>query len=283
MTTVADEPVLRENPQEFRDYGAAEDHVTRHYRMMRENQTVSYVLAMKEHFSKFNNGEMTVWEAFDILADLIDASDPDTTLPNIVHMFQTAEAIRAMGEPDWMQLTGLIHDLGKLIYRFGGGAAAGQDGSGGDQWGMVGDTFVVGCPLPDSLVLSKFNTLNPDMKNPAYTSSPIGMYSPHCGLHNTHVAFGHDEYLYMVLKNHPGCSLPQDALDIIRFHSMYCWHQGGAYRDLMIPEDEKMLDVVKRFQKFDLYTKHNDRPDIDALKPYYQSLIDKYIPGKLKW
>lgn len=35
--------------------------------------------------------------------------------------------------------------------------------------------------------------------------------------------------------------------------------------------------------KFDLYTKSTDMPDVEKLKPYYQSLIDKYCPGILKW
>ena len=36
-------------------------------------------------------------------------------------------------------------------------------------------------------------------------------------------------------------------------------------------------------RKFDLYTKSTALPDIEAIKPYYQSLIDKYIPGELEW
>lgn len=35
--------------------------------------------------------------------------------------------------------------------------------------------------------------------------------------------------------------------------------------------------------KFDLYTKNSTLPDVDELKPYYQSLIDKYCPGVLQW
>ena len=35
--------------------------------------------------------------------------------------------------------------------------------------------------------------------------------------------------------------------------------------------------------KFDLYSKADVAPDIDKLRPYYQSLIDKYIPGELRW
>ena len=33
------------------------------------------------------------------------------------------------------------------------------------------------------------------------------------------------------------------------------------------------------FSKYDLYTKSTKVPDIEKLKPYYQSLIDKYLPG----
>lgn len=64
---------------------------------------------------QFNKLKMTVKEALIKLNDLVDESDPDSDLPNIVHAFQTAERIRAE-HPDleWFQLTGLIHDLGKV-------------------------------------------------------------------------------------------------------------------------------------------------------------------------
>ena len=47
--------------------------------------------------------------------------------------------------------------------------------------------------------------------------------------------------------------------------------------------DRKMKPWILEFNKYDLYTKSPDLPDAEALKPYYQSLIEKYIPGKLKW
>lgn len=58
---------------------------------------------------------MTIMDALDKLNDLIDESDPDIDLPNIVHAFQTAERIR-LDHPqnDWFQLVGLVHDLGKV-------------------------------------------------------------------------------------------------------------------------------------------------------------------------
>ena len=37
------------------------------------------------------------------------------------------------------------------------------------------------------------------------------------------------------------------------------------------------------YRKFDLYSKTDETPDMEALKIYYQSLIDKHIPGKIKF
>ena len=64
---------------------------------------------------QFDHEELTVMEALDKLNDLIDESDPDLDLPNIIHAFQTAERIR-LDHPneDWFQLVGLVHDLGKV-------------------------------------------------------------------------------------------------------------------------------------------------------------------------
>ncbi|WP_411026755.1 inositol oxygenase family protein [Salmonella sp. s54395] len=44
-----------------------------------------------------------------------------------------------------------------------------------------------------------------------------------------------------------------------------------------------MLKWVKEFNQYDLYSKVDKLPDINKLRPYYQSLIDKYCPGRLKW
>ena len=85
---------------------------------------------------------MTIWEAIEKLDTLVDESDPDTELSQIQHLLQTAEAMRRDGKPDWMQLTGLVHDLGKLLFFYG---AEGQ-------WDVVGDTFVVGCKFSDKII-----------------------------------------------------------------------------------------------------------------------------------
>ncbi|XP_028157263.1 uncharacterized protein LOC114350600 [Ostrinia furnacalis] len=68
----------------------------------------------REKWLKFNHFKATIKEALTKLNELVDESDPDTDLPNIVHAFQTAERIREdHPDDDWFHLTGLIHDLGK--------------------------------------------------------------------------------------------------------------------------------------------------------------------------
>ena len=36
----------------------------------------------------------------------------------------------------------------------------------GPQWSLGGDTWVVGCAIPDTVVFPQFTELNPDMKDP---------------------------------------------------------------------------------------------------------------------
>ncbi|CAN0065752.1 unnamed protein product, partial [Discosporangium mesarthrocarpum] len=120
-------------------------------------------------------------------------------LPNIVHAFQTAEGIREAGHPDWLQVVGLLHDFGKIMFLWGE-EEDGQVGTAeGPQWALGGDTWVVGCPIPECIVHAHFNDLNPDASNPLYNSSPTGMYEPGCGLDKTLFSYGHDEYMYQML------------------------------------------------------------------------------------
>jgi inositol oxygenase len=116
---------------QFRQYEEACDRVKNFYREQHEKQTVAYNLKARHLFHSKVRARMTVWEAIEKLNTLIDESDPDTELSQIEHLLQTAEAMRRDGKPRWMQLTGLIHDLGKLLYFF--------DAEG--QWDVVGDTF----------------------------------------------------------------------------------------------------------------------------------------------
>lgn len=55
-------------------------------------------------------------------------------------------------------------------------------------------------------------------------------------------------------------------------------------REIKIEKKRKVsIERYRVFSKYDLYTKNNEVPDIEKLWPYYEKLIDKYIPGVLEW
>ncbi len=272
---------ISKEKSEFRNYeqGDITAAVKEHYRKMRSRQTYEYVLRMKKKYLTFER-PMDIWEMMDRLNVLVDVSDPDLNLPNVIHLLQSAEGLRAEGRPDWMQLVGLIHDLGKAMYLFG----SDEDGtSQAEQWGLVGDVFVVGCKLPDSCVYPAFNALNPDMADARYNTD-LGVYTEGCGLDNVHLAWGHDEYLFQVLTNHPDNKIPEAGMAMIRYHSFYPWHTGGSYRQFMTPKDEQYLEWIRDFNKYDLYTKSPVVPVLADLKSYYAPIVEKYLgKGPINW
>ncbi|KIH87549.1 inositol oxygenase [Sporothrix brasiliensis 5110] len=256
---------------QFRQYDDACDRVKAFYREQHEKQTVAYNLKARAryHAASRTREAMTIWEAMEKLNTLIDASDPDTELSQIQHLLQSAEAIRRDGKPRWMQLTGLIHDLGKLLYFY--------DAEG--QWDVVGDTFPVGCAFDrERIIYADSFAANPDAAHPVY-STEFGIYSPGCGLDNVMLSWGHDEYLYHVVKEQS--LLPAESLAMIRYHSFYPWHKEGAYRQLMCAKDHAMLEAVQAFNPYDLYSKSDDVPSVEDLKPYYLELIDEFFPQKV--
>jgi inositol oxygenase len=271
------------NGDEFRNYesSARQSIVENHYRLMRQNQTVDFVERMYAKYHKFDHAEMTIAEGFMHLEDYVDSSDPDADFPNLEHCLQTAEGIRAAGQPDWFQLVGLLHDMGKMMFLWGQ-PEDGQEGTAdGQQWSLGGDTWIVGCAIPETCVFPEFNHTNKDMKDDRYNTKS-GMYKAGCGFKNVLFAYGHDEYMYRMLV-HNKTLIPKEGLAMIRYHSCYPWHTAGEYREFMDAEDHELLPWVLEFNKFDLYTKGDQRPNVEALWPYYQTLIDKYCPGKLHW
>ncbi|KAJ7500993.1 myo-inositol oxygenase [Mycena galericulata] len=175
-----------------------------------------------------------IWEAMEKHNALVDDSDPDTDLSQIEHLY---------GKPDWMQVTGLVHDLGKLLHLFG---------SEYGQRDVVGDTFVVGCAFSEKIVLPDSFAGNPDSQDAVY-STEYGIYKPNCGLTNVMLSWGHDE------------------------------HPEGAYTHLTNASDEKSLAAVRAFNPYDLYSKSDEAVDPAALKPYYEGLIKKYFNEIIEW
>jgi len=264
---------------EFRNYSESSptmSRVSNFYHENRKNQTLQAVLEKKERIFKLENRVMGIWEAAELLDGLVDQSDPDTDHTQIVHALQTAEAIRQEypgEEYDWFHLTGFIHDLGKVLSH--------PEVYNEPQWACVGDTFPVGCAYEDSNVHHHYFQENPDYRNPQMMSK-LGIYQEGTGLDNVHFSFGHDEYMYQVCIQN-GSTLPDPALYMIRYHSFYPWHTHGSYTYLTNDKDKEMLRWIKEFQKFDLYSKLPDKPNMAELVPYYKGLIAKYFPEKLRW
>ena len=70
---------------------------------------------------------------------------------------------------------------------------------------------------------------------------------------------------------------------MLRYHSFYPCHREGAYDFLMNEKDRKMMDWVRTFNTYDLYTKSHERPDLKKLRPFYEDLIAEYFPAELEW
>jgi inositol oxygenase len=254
--------------EDYRNYdNPARDTVREFYRLNHTYQSYDFVMAKEKEFLPLNRKQMTVWEALQFLNTLVDDSDPDIDLSQLDHLLQTSEAIRADGHPDWFVLTGLVHDLGKVLCLFGE-----------PQWAVVGDTFPVGCRYSTKIVYPEFFEQNPDSQNKNFQTE-LGVYEKGCGLRNVHMSWGHDEYLYHVTKDY----LPEEALYMIRYHSFYAAHREGEYDHLMDDHDRQMFEWVKKFNPYDLYSKTEVQPKWEELKPYYEALIDKYLPGKLSF
>lgn len=255
--------------EEYRNYTDSErvDTVREFYRLNHTYQTYDFVVEKEREFLAFNKREMSIWDAVDFLNTLIDDSDPDTSLDQLQHLMQTSEAIRADGHPDWFVLTGFLHDLGKVLCLFGE-----------PQWAVVGDTFPVGCKHSDKIVYPEFFEANPDSQDERYNTK-YGVYEPNCGLKNVKMSWGHDEYLYQIMKPY----LPEEALYMIRYHSFYSQHRENAYDHLMSEHDHKMFEWVNKFNPYDLYSKVPVPPDAKALRPYYEELVAKYLPATIRF
>src|SRR6516164_8795214 len=212
--------------EEFRNYQVdANPGVTEFYRENHTRQTYDFVLQKKSQYCNLTRGKKGIWEALDYLNTLVDESDPDTDLTQIEHLLQTSEAIRKDGHPRWMVLAGLLHDLGKVLCLYGE-----------PQWAVVGDTFPVGCAWSGKIVFPEFFRDNPDARVPEYQTR-LGVYEEGCGLDKVDMSWGHDEYLYHVVRDY----LPDEALYMIRYHSFYAAHREGAYTHLMNQRDQQLL------------------------------------------
>ncbi len=265
VTQVYPEPGKKAK-EDYRNYDApARDTVRRFYQENHKHQTFEFVKAKRDEFLGLDRRRMSVFEALDYLNTLVDDSDPDIELDQLQHLLQSAEAIRADGHEDWFVLVGLLHDLGKVLCLYGE-----------PQWAVVGDTFPLGCRFSERIVYHEYFAANADANDPRYNTQ-YGVYEAGCGLSNVMMSWGHDEYVYHVMKPY----LPDPAIAMLRYHSFYAWHREGQYDWLCDEHDRAMLPWVQKFNPYDLYSKCPTLPDWKQLRPYYTDLIAKYLPEQL--
>lgn len=180
----------------------------------------------------------------------------------------------------WFPLVGFIHDLGKVMLMDEFGKLP--------QWAVVGDTYPVAAPFANSNVFYKrdfYKESNDYNKYNHSTDKTFGIYSKNCGFDNVHMTWGHDEYIYEVMRQSNICA---EGLYLLRYHSFYPWHtpQNGtmAYTELASEYDWLMLPLLKAFQKADLYSKSPDLPPQDVLEAKYVKLLNQYIPNQsINW
>jgi len=239
------------------------------YRDMHINQTYDFVKKKREEYGKCNKKKMTINKALSLLDDFIDPSDPDLDVPNTIHAYQTAERIRKKYPNNKeYQIIGLIHDVGKILFSFGE-----------PNWSVVGDTYVLGCEFPKTIIY--YDTLK---ECPDYGKySKYGVYEPKCGLDKLIISYGHDEYLYNVLKKNRNHLLSEKYMDVIRYHSLYPWHSEGEYKHLTNRKDEETLKNILEFNRFDLYSKEDSILIDKHVRSYYDDILSEYFFGELCW
>jgi inositol oxygenase len=222
--------------------------------------------------------EMTISEAMDYCGDIVDESDPDLVgEPQIKHAVLSALGAKTSGLPEWSIALGFIHDVGKILIK-----------RGVPQAFVVGDEWPVGCAPSEKIVCSTFFSENPDTVHPVY-GTKLGIYEEGCGLDNLVISFGHDEYLHRVLVDaiaEGGCSLPPEALHIVRYHSAYVIHTSGEYRFLLNERDRSWMPLLHAFRDHvDLYTKRESSGPLEDYLPGIYEVVHRHIRPdyKLRW
>ncbi|XP_062233027.1 probable inositol oxygenase isoform X2 [Phragmites australis] len=278
------------------------------YRVNHNNQTYGFVARMWAEYGRLDKTEMSVWECMELLNEFIDDSDPDLDMPQIEHLLQTAEAIRKdYPDEDWLHLTGLIHDLESFL--------GGQSLVTPSPWAAR----TTSATFTSSTSRRTLTTTTPG-STPSSGPTPRAAASTTCSCHGAmtitctwwpgrtrkstlpsaglfiiryHSFYrrllillcGQVQKVFFLNKR-----IQRSLVSLLKFFMHFrcgsALHNHGAYMHLMNDEDKenlKWLHVFNFCSKYDLYSKSNVRIDVEKVKPYYMSLVDKYFPAKMRW
>ena len=57
----------------------------------------------------------------------------------------------------------------------------------------------------------------------------------------------------------------------------------GAYQHRKNEKDKVVLEWVRKFNPYHLYSKRRSKPDLKQLKSYYDDLFAEFLSEKLAW
>lgn len=240
------------------------------YLLCRKIHTIKFIEKLKNIHLTYDT-TLNIWEIFKKLDEFKDITQTnDKTF--LCRAIQTAECIRKKGHPDWLQMVGLIHELGKIIF------IKGSEKYGTNlncQWGITCNSFILGCLIPKTAIYPSYNCMNSDMQNKEYNTKN-GIYEKKCGLDNTISSWNHGEYLYHILVYNK-CTLPPEALHIIRYQLLALYHEKNEYFQFQSDTDIEYLKWIKLFSKYKDMSKNYTIYNLEELKEYYSTLFDKYF------
>ena len=251
--------------ENFRNYDyVAHAQVVQTYKDMHVNQSLDFVQQQQQHYNTLKYGKFSIPEMFILMNQIIDESDPDSDLPQIIHAYQTAEAvcerylldditqlnsnilIQDLFTPQMWNFLPQIHKdsytnvtlkqfysniqdwswlpLIGLLHDLGKVISLKQFG-GLPQWCVVGDTYPVGAPFSSSNV---FFTDGFYKQSADYTQYNIDTATAF-GIYPKHTGFSNINMSwghdeYLYQVMLNGSNLCNEALYLIRFHSFYPWH-----------------------------------------------------------
>ena len=73
------------------------------------------------------------------------------------------------------------------------------------------------------------------------------------------------------------------ALKMVRYHSLYAWHERDAYDALQSRDDALLKGWVKLFNTHDLYSKRHVPVEEADVREYYDGLVRDYLPLGLRF
>jgi len=263
-----------------------------HYRKQWMTQTVDFVRRMRERYLEFNLKRMSLLTALELARKLpachFTVEKCVTTASLRTRCFQSAESFRNAGHPDWVQLVALVHGLAGVVSLIDNDNAIAADDY---DWSVGSRARVVGCSAPQSAIFSEFRSLNPDERDPCY-SSLQGMYETRCGLDNVLLTWTGPEYLYFLMKYNE-VNMPDEGLKMLRLASLYDWHTKGSYAQFANDDDQDMQSFVADFDELNRVAKEEMRyADYEMTseectrlwKTHYASIASKYgVDGELQW